>query len=201
MTISHYPCYVYNLSPINLCNIFQNRAPPDSSEPLLWPPVKSVQIPLQITWARAKGAALVLHVRMEKWQTHSRRRVVSLVHDTWWNFSDPADCSTLLHVCKTITHTYRVGQGKFPFDDRVIRRRKRTKSSSVNSVDGWIMEVRTFDLLISDVCPAGTYRKGKVANCQLCEGNTVSDRTGVSSCDTSCDPGTQPNSGRTQCGE
>ena len=139
MTISHYPCYVYNLSPINLCNIFQNRAPPDSSEPLLWPPVKSVQIPLQITWARAKGAALVLHVRMEKWQTHSRRRVVSLVHDTWWNFSDPADCSTLLHVCKTITHTYRVGQGKFPFDDRVIRRRKRTKSSSVNSVDSWII--------------------------------------------------------------
>ena len=57
-----------------------------------------------------------------------------------------------------------------------------------------------FDRSISVPCSAGTYRSTDQTACVPCEEGTVSTETGATSC-TSCDPGQQANSDKTQCGK
>ena len=49
-------------------------------------------------------------------------------------------------------------------------------------------------------CSAGTYRSTDQTECIPCEEGKVSTETGATSC-TSCDPGKQANSDKTQCGK
>ena len=53
---------------------------------------------------------------------------------------------------------------------------------------------------LSGPCWTGMYRPTDQTACVPCEEGTVSTETGATSC-TSCDPGKQANSERTQCGE
>ena len=53
-------------------------------------------------------------------------------------------------------------------------------------------------------CPAGSYRFGEMADCQLCDVNTVSEAVsegaGATTC-TACGPGTESNTEHTVCGK
>ena len=53
--------------------------------------------------------------------------------------------------------------------------------------------------LIAEPCAAGTYRSADKTTCEPCEDGKISSGAGATSC-SSCDPGTQPNSDKTQCG-
>ena len=52
---------------------------------------------------------------------------------------------------------------------------------------------------LSEPCAAGQYKSADKTTCEVCEEGSVSSTTGATSC-TTCDPGHQANSAKTQCG-
>ena len=55
-------------------------------------------------------------------------------------------------------------------------------------------------MVFSEPCPAGKYKSADKTTCEVCEEGSVSSTTGATSC-TTCDPGQEPNSDKTECGK
>ena len=63
-----------------------------------------------------------------------------------------------------------------------------------------IVFINLLKISSSEPCPVGQYKSADKTTCKVCEEGSVSSTTGATFC-TKCDPGQEPNSDKTQCGQ